>query len=285
MHFNNLTVLIISYKSDPELLKCLDNLRNLKQIIIFDNSNDIILKKKIEKKYPYINFFLSKKNLGYGSANNILLKKVKTKYCLLLNPDSRIRSKNILKMLEFAKKINNFFLITPNNKSYKLKDYFIDYKNSEFFMNKSIIEIDSTHFYAPLINMERLNKNNLFFDEKYFLYYEDMDLCLRIKKKNEKIFLLKNVYADHFFGKSSKKIDYDLLRSFHWGWSTVYFYKKHFSIFFYFFKISFLILKSFLALLFYKIINDQEKSDFIKSRLSGIFDAFYLNKDYQRTNY
>ena len=53
-----------------------------KKIIIFDNSNDIVTKKKVKKIYPKIKFILSKKNLGYGNANNKMIKLCKTKYIL-----------------------------------------------------------------------------------------------------------------------------------------------------------------------------------------------------------
>ena len=158
--------MIVSYKSDPQLLKCLDNLSKFRKILILDNSNDIILKKKVKKKYPNIKFYISKKNLGYGVANNLLLKKVKSKYAIMLNPDSRISTKNVYKMISLAKKLNNkFLLITPSNKSYKLKDFFFEKKflNDENLKNKKFFEIDTTHFYAPLINMSLQRKKKNFF--------------------------------------------------------------------------------------------------------------------------
>mgnify|MGYP001358496291 CR=1 FL=1 len=288
MFIKNITILIVSYKSDPQLLKCLDNLSKFRKILILDNSNDIILKKKVKKKYPNIKFYISKKNLGYGVANNLLLKKVKSKYAIMLNPDSRISTKNVYKMISLAKKLNNkFLLITPSNKSYKLKDFFFEKKflNDENLKNKKFFEIDTTHFYAPLINMSLQRKKKIFFDKNYFLYYEDMDFCKKIKNKNEKIYLMQNIQAQHFFGKSSNIFNYNVIRNFHWGWSTVYYYRKHYDFLNCYKNITLIFLKSFLSLFINKIILDEENSKNSISRIKGMIDSFSNYSDYERNQY
>ena len=284
MIFKHLTIAIVSYKSNFQLLKCLKSLSALKKILVFDNSNDLVLKKKINIKYPYIKYYSSKKNLGYGVANNFLLKKIKTKYCLLLNPDSRITIQNILKMLDIAKKLNdNFFLLTPSNKSYSMKDYFFNKKKN--IKKKNIIEIDTTHFYAPLINMNKQKKRKIYFDKNFFLYYEDIDFCREIKKKNEKIYLIKNIFAEHYFGKSSNSKNYNMIRNFHWGWSSVYYYKKHFNDLLFYTYIGKLILKTIVAFIIYNFLLNKTRSQNLKIRLSGIFNAFKTKYDYYREKY
>jgi len=71
MNIKDITVGIVTFRSEKVIFKCLKSLENIKKIIILDNSNDLILKEKINKIYPHINFILSKKNNGYGSGNNI----------------------------------------------------------------------------------------------------------------------------------------------------------------------------------------------------------------------
>ena len=70
MNYSDITVGIVSFKSEKVIFRCLKSIKKLKKIIIFDNSNDNKLKKKINLIYPKIKFILSKKNLGYGEANN-----------------------------------------------------------------------------------------------------------------------------------------------------------------------------------------------------------------------
>jgi GT2 family glycosyltransferase len=74
MDYNQITVGIVTFKSENVIFNCLKSIKKIKKIIILDNSNDKILKKKINKKYPKIKILLSKKNLCYGVANNKIIK-------------------------------------------------------------------------------------------------------------------------------------------------------------------------------------------------------------------
>ena len=64
MNYNDITVGIVTFKSEKVIFQCLKSIKKIKKIIIFDNSNDIKLKNKVTKIYPKIKFILSKKNLG-----------------------------------------------------------------------------------------------------------------------------------------------------------------------------------------------------------------------------
>ena len=79
-----------------------------------------------------------------------------------------------------------------------------------------------------LINKSKFN--NSFFDENIFLYLENDDICLRARKNNQKIYIVKNSLIDHLGASSSSiKILMNLiyLRNWHWMWSKFYFNKKH----------------------------------------------------------
>ena len=83
MNYKDITVGIVTFKSEKVIFDCLKSIKRIKKIIIFDNSNDIKLRNKIILKYPNIKFVLSKKNLGYGNANNRIIKLCKTKYIFI----------------------------------------------------------------------------------------------------------------------------------------------------------------------------------------------------------
>ena len=118
----------------------------------------------------------------------------------------------------------------------------------------------------------------------FFLYLEDIDLCKRLIKNNENIFLLNTSIAQHVSGQSSSSKNYILIRYFHFGWSLIYYYKKHFGIivsilvsFWYFFKIN---IKTFLYFLLSKNIFAENKS-----MLQGVFSSFFCKKDFFRNKY
>ena len=61
MNYNQITIGIVSFKSEKVIFNCLKSIKKIKKIIILDNSNDVRLKTLIKKKYPSIKFLLSKK--------------------------------------------------------------------------------------------------------------------------------------------------------------------------------------------------------------------------------
>ena len=75
MKFNDISVVILFYKTSYKVIKNLSNYKNF-DIYILDQSNDIILKKKIEKKFPKIKYYgISSKNNGFAKGINFLVKK------------------------------------------------------------------------------------------------------------------------------------------------------------------------------------------------------------------
>ena len=84
------------------------------------------------------------------------------------------------------------------------------------------------------LNMSKFS-NIGFFDENFFLYLEEIDLCRRIKKINEKIYIDENIKIFHHGGKSVDQIfshEIELTRNWHWMWSFFYYNKKHFGYFY-----------------------------------------------------
>ena len=79
------------------------------------------------------------------------------------------------------------------------------------------------------LNMKKL-KSFKFFDENFFLYLEEIDLCKRIKEFNQKIFICEDIMVFHYGGKAvDEKYFYEieLTRNWHWMWSLFYYNKKH----------------------------------------------------------
>ena len=95
MSFQNITVVITSFKSRGKIFNLLDSIDDRVKVIVIENSNDKGLKQDIENKYKNIECILSSQNLGYAKGNNLGLSKVKTKFALIVNPDAEL-SKNTL---------------------------------------------------------------------------------------------------------------------------------------------------------------------------------------------
>ena len=91
----NLSIIIVTFKSENVIHQCLKSIPQEVQIIIVDNSNDKNFKENIEKTYKNTKCILAPKNLGMGSGNNLGLKNIKTDYAFILNPDVVLYSNTI----------------------------------------------------------------------------------------------------------------------------------------------------------------------------------------------
>ena len=278
MNYNDVTIGIVTFKSEKVIFNCLKSIKNIKKIIIFDNSNDIELKHKILKKYPKIQFIVSKKNLGYGGGNNQILKKSKTKYFFLLSPDTILKKKCEQELMKQINKIKDFSLIAP----------FAKEKNFGFFQenkkikNKNLLEVDYVKGFAMLFNTKKIKKFKMF-DENIFLYLEEIDLCKRLRKKNHKIYVCKNAKIVHIGAKSSNLgFEYEKCRNWHWMWSKVYFDKKHFGTFYALNKYFFQIIKDIFKLIIFSMMLNRKKVFISYLRLSGVFNSLLGNSSWYR---
>ncbi len=273
MESKELTIVIVTFKSEDKIFDCLKSISNEIQVIVVENSNNHILKNKLEENFSNVKCILTGENKGYAVANNIGLKLVKTKYGLVLNPDT-IMGKEAIKNFFISAKMNkDFWLIGPAN----------DQMVNLTFEKENLKEVENLKGFAIFFNIEMF-KNN-FFDENFFLYFEEIDLCQRVKKSEGKIFLDKNIIINHEGASSVNKtneIELEKNRNWHWMWSTFYYHKKY-KGFFLAFIITFpKLLSAMVKTLFYSLIFNKKKKDIYLSRLSGIFNSIIGKKSWYR---
>jgi len=149
-------------------------------------------------------------NLGFGVANNIALEQVDTPYALCINPDAILDNESLQDLLSKFSIYTNAAVISPTltyddgtiQESYK-KNVFDREKNKyPFIIPDGDICADFLSGAILLFDMKKLC-NVGFFDPKIFLFYEDDDLCIRIKKAGYDLILSNSSKAIHLFGKSS----------------------------------------------------------------------------------
>ena len=109
----NLSVIIVIYKSEHVIENCINSIDSEIEIIVVDNSNNDQLKKKIETKYKNVKCILSKENLGMGAGNNLGIKSVNKDFVLILNPDVILEKSSIDEIIQASKEIENFGIIAP----------------------------------------------------------------------------------------------------------------------------------------------------------------------------
>jgi N-acetylglucosaminyl-diphospho-decaprenol L-rhamnosyltransferase len=216
-----ITFVIVSYRSTNVIENCIKSINKNIKIIVIENSSNSKLKNYLEKKYSNVKIFISNSNLGYGKANNFGIKKVKTQYAFILNPDAHIDQNTLqeLSNLEIFLK-EDFYIIAPNlneNNKHIIKNF-----------SKDFIQVDSVKGFAMLLNLKKINFREIF-DEKIFLFLEEIDLCKRIKNVGGKIYISIKSRVYHLGKKSSKNnFAVELCRNWHWMWSLYYYNKKHY---------------------------------------------------------
>jgi N-acetylglucosaminyl-diphospho-decaprenol L-rhamnosyltransferase len=216
---DNLTIIIVTIKSEKVIEKCLNSIDPKVKKIIIENSSDENFTQKLKDKYQNIDCYNSGKNLGMGVGNNIGIKKSKTRYVMILNPDTILNNDTLDQIFKISKSLD-FAILSPISD----KDNFPNYKikNKTNYLEKDFFEVDQVDGYSMVIDKSKFDEK--FFDENIFMYLENDDLCLRIKKKGEKIFILKNAKINHLGAKAVNEKYYNELefsRNWHWNWSNI----------------------------------------------------------------
>ena len=256
LNLNNVTFIIVTYNSEKVINNCLDSLPKEASKIIIENSNNIETKNYLERKYDNIKVFLSE-NEGMGASNNKGINISSTQFVFIINPDTVFKNDTIKNIFDEAKLIDDFAIISPMNTNINYPNY----KASNKIFNENIIEVDSVDGFAMLINKQKFEENN-FFDEKFFLFLENDDLCKRTKILGNNIYVIKNAFIDHKGFSSSTKIDreeLERLRNWHWMWSKFYFNKKHYGFFQAFISILPSFFSSIIKILIFTLLFNKKK--------------------------
>lgn len=221
-----LTIIVLNYNAGDYLIDCLNSIRQLEtevevKTVVIDNASRDTSIEKAKEKFPQFEYILNDKNLGFGAGNNIGLRQVETEYVLLLNPDTQLEKGVIPFLLKF---MDDNPLVGASSCKVLLPNGQVDLTAHRgfptplasllyFFGNNSLYhltdrDLNSTHEVDAitgaffLARMQVLKKLN-FFDEDFFLYAEDLDLCYRIKQLGFKIMYIPSVAILHNKGLSS----------------------------------------------------------------------------------
>ena len=257
-----LSISIVNFNTGEYLLRCLRSLENLKNEVEFDiwgvdNASTDGSLQKAKQEYPSFKYIENKENFGFGKAQNIALYQIKTEYILLLNPDTELSAGALPTMLKFMSVqktvgaasckliLGNGELDWAAHRGFPtpvaaFRYYFLGDDSKYHMSGKSMEKAHEVDAISGSFFMTRkfvLEKTG-YFDEEFFMYGEDLDLCYRIKEAGFKIMYIPQVSAVHHKGISSglKKMTENLstadletrvrsLNAFYFAMKI--FYKKH----------------------------------------------------------
>lgn len=286
----DITIVIISYNSSDLVKNYIKNLSKKIPILVIENSRDKNLKDYLEKNYKKVKVLIPKKNLGYGAGLNLGIKESKTKFVYCSTVDVVINNDNFFLLNKYKNILTNFGILAGTYRNQKIyKNYDV---NGTKIINKNLIkigikEVDVIFGSGFLLNKKILEEKKIFklFDENIFLYFEDIDSSLRLRKHNLKLFVSNRI---KFQNKDRRIINldyglkYKLSRNWHYCWSKFYFYKKNYSYIFALKKISPNFLRAIKSLIINLIrINNSEILISI-AQISGILNSLMLKSSSYR---
>ena len=220
----DLSILIVNYNSKKYLIECLESLNKYLfdfsfEVIVVDNdSTDEKISAQDFVDYDFVEFVQSTKNLGFGAANNLAAQKANGEYLLLLNPDTVIVDNSLVRMFSFHcshPEIAAMTCLLYQENGKDLQSHFFGRFQSLLGLtlrhyNYQKADLDEEFFYADIVTGGCLMiRKKLFeqidgFDEKFFMYLEDDDLCKRLVNLGYKNAVYTKAKIIHLEGKSAK---------------------------------------------------------------------------------
>lgn len=244
-----LSVIVVNYKSRAFLEKCISSVfKNVKEIafeviLINNDAESISFSSDFSQKMD-VKVINSGKNIGFGKACNAGSKKAKGEVLLFLNPDAEIATKNIKLLLDQFSNNPKLGIIGPKllaaeNRAQEWsagKEVTLPMlikNNLGFTAGKKIWESTEKVSCAWVSGAAMFIRKSLFerlqgFDEDFFMYFEDIDLCLRARQVGSDVVYYPNFKVKHLSGKSF--IDKSVQKKYYYT-SQDHYFQKHFSWF------------------------------------------------------
>lgn len=233
----DVTVVVVTHES-AHCLSVLDGLLGLcPNVIISDNGSTDGTPAQARRRWPGAQVLEHGRNLGFGVANNRALALVQTPFALLLNPDCELHADGLRELLMAARQMSDAALLAPQlaSPTGRLE---VNYRWPQTLWRSSGPAATGPACVgfvcgaAMLLRMERFESVG-FFDENFFLYYEDDDLCLRLFNAGLPMVLVPQVSAIHRSRSSSRggkpwRNEYG--RGYHHAQSKLTFAAKHRSL-------------------------------------------------------
>ena len=254
----DISVVIVNYNVKAFLEQCLMAIERARhsyrvEVFVVDNASVDGSQAMIKKRFPQVNLIENHKNLGFAKANNQALRQTKGKYVLILNPDTLIQEDTLLALKNFLDEHADVGavgckLINPDGtfqagsrrsfptpwvaftKIVGLSNFF---PRSRLFgqYNMTYLDPDKEGEIGVLSGSLMMVRKEIidqvgYFDEDYFMYGEDIDLCYRIRKSGWKIFYVPKTKAIHYKGESTKKGEFSFIANFYAA--MLIFANKHF---------------------------------------------------------
>ncbi|RMD58904.1 glycosyltransferase family 2 protein [Candidatus Parcubacteria bacterium] len=240
----DINVVIVNYKMRSDIERCLSGLladleeSRLKAAVqVMDNSKNVDgVKELIKTKYPSVYYYDCGGNIGFGKAQNIGLKRVEAKFYLPLNPDIVFpaRKMALRRLVDYLENNPQVGVVAPKlfnsdgslqysccrfplfldqiarrlelNRCFSYFQKRVDYYLMKDFNHQDSVPVDWVIGSFMLIRQEAALKVG-FFDERFFMYFEDCDLCRRMWRSGWEVHYVAEVALIHGHRRDSAQFN------------------------------------------------------------------------------
>ena len=253
----DISIIIVNWNVKDYLKRCLASIfKHTKdlafELCVVDNASTDGSQDMVKNDFPQVRLIENRKNLGFAASNNMALKECVAKYVLLLNPDTELVDNSLKAMVEYMNahteagcigcklffedgSLQHSCRTFPSIFTDLMDNLFLDwiFPRSTFFnryrmgywSHDYVREVDVPAGACLMVRYDIIRSIG-FFDARFFLYYDEIDLCYRIKKGGWKIFFVPYMNIVHHSNQSSKQIPLDIVR---WkNRSKLLFFEKHY---------------------------------------------------------
>lgn len=214
-----LSIVVVNYNTKELVLGCIESIKKSGfdgefEVIVVDNASTDGSAQALSK-LEEITLIKNSKNMGFAKANNRGIKISSGKYVLLLNSDTKLKKKTLNTLVNFAKKTQDAGVVgvklldvngTPQPSVFNFPGVLNAFRGKhEPYVPKtdSPTEVDAVVGAAFLLTPRAREKVGLL-DERYFMYFEDLDYCRRVKRASLKVYYLPSAEIIHYHGASGK---------------------------------------------------------------------------------
>ena len=212
------------------------------EVIVVDNASDDGSVELVRKRFPHVHLIENKENVGFARGNNIALAQARGRYILLINPDTIIQEDTLQVMIDFFDErsdvgVAGCKILNPDGtlqlacrRSFpspwvsftKTTGLSAVFPRSKLFGRYNLTYLDPNQTYEvdAISGSFIMVRREVYecvggLDENFFMYGEDLDWCYRIQKAGWKIFYVSMTQIIHYKGESSRRSDFDELKTFY----------------------------------------------------------------------
>lgn len=242
-----LSVILVSYNSLAPLRSCIPSLLKAipekeKEVIVVDNNSEDGSREFIRRCHPGIKLIANSRNIGFGAANNQGAAEAHGEFLLFLNPDTVVYSDALVRLLTALKSDQKQGASGPALIQPKAK-FQVSFGGRVHFFSEMIKKLGGNFLLSRWSKRRRTAKNVEWlsgaclmvrrdawnqvsgFDENFFLYFEDIDLCCRLRDKGWKLRYIPSARVFHYGGVSAESAPME--NRIHYRSSQLRFYRKH----------------------------------------------------------